>query len=392
MNRKLLNKEVQDFLEENYSADLSKMALKGSPFEGVSARELAEQLSGKETAKKKLPLWFRTRNVIYPPKINLEQTSSERTAEYKAKLVAGDSLLDLTGGFGIDSYYFARKIKKVIHTELDPELSEIVEHNFKSLNAGNIDTIAGDGLKFLEGYSGKFDWIFIDPSRRSESGGKVFFLSDCLPNVPDNLDLLWAKTDNILIKTSPLLDLKAGLRELPGVSEIHIVAVENEVKELLWVLRKGVSKALEMTTINLRKKEDQIFRANFKEEDSAEAYTAPLKFLYEPNAAIMKSGLFVELGKVYELQKLHPNTQLFSSDELKDFPGRRFHIVQVIPYKKKKIRSSLDTKKANIATRNFPETVASLRKQLKIGDGGDDYLFFTTGPSGEKLVLVCKKI
>lgn len=378
-------------MEENYSADVSKIAFKGSPFEEISARELAQQLSGKATAKRKLPHWFNNRDIIYPPKLNLEQSSSEKTAEYKAGLVSGKSLLDLTGGFGIDSFFFAQKLEKVIHTELDPDLSELVAHNFKILGAKNITPIAGDGLEFLKNLNEKLDWIYIDPSRRSDSGGRVFLLSDCLPNVPENLDLFWNKSRNLLIKTSPLLDLKAGLRELTGVSEIHIVAVENEVKELLWVLKKDPSEALKIVTVDLKKTKDQFFSAIFG-QDLAENFTTPLRYLYEPNAAIMKSGLFAELEQSLDLQKLHPNSHLFSSNELKDFPGRRFEVLDVIPFKKKQLRSSLKFEKAHIATRNFPESVASLRKQLKIKDGGSTYLFFTTGPAGEKIVLVCKKI
>ena len=221
MNRSLLHKEVQEFLEENYRKEVSKIVFKGSPFPGVSEQELAVQLTGKKKAEKKLPTWFTTRNIIYPPTLNLEQTSSEKTARYKASLMAGDTIVDVTGGFGIDSYFFSKEFKKVVHCELNEELSEVAAHNFGVLEAKNIESYVGDGIEFLENSSEKFDWIYIDPSRRDDAGGRVFQLSDCLPNVPEHLDLLLKKGDNILIKTSPLLDLKAGLREL-RLSLIHI--------------------------------------------------------------------------------------------------------------------------------------------------------------------------
>ncbi len=366
------------------------MAFQGSPFEGISTQELLVQLSGKKRAEKKLPLWFQTREIIYPPNVNLEQTSSEITAKYKASLIEGDRLLDLTGGFGIDSYYFANKVKTVRHFELNPELQEIASHNFQILNARNVISEAGDGIGFLKKTTEKFDWIYIDPSRRDEAGGRVFFLSDCLPNVPENIKLLQEKANNILVKTSPLLDLQAGLNELENVHEIHVVAVENDVKELLWILKKDASEVIRIKTVNLQKKGEQIYESTFG-QNLPENYQDPEEFLYEPNAAIMKSGLFAALGKDLKLNKLHPNTQLFTSDKPVDFPGRRFKILQVLPFRKKQLKKELQLKKANISTRNFPETVADLRKQLKLKEGGDSYLFFTTLKNEEKVVLVCQK-
>ncbi|MCC8358711.1 THUMP-like domain-containing protein [Salinimicrobium sediminilitoris] len=390
MNRKLLNNEVQEFLENNYKTEVSKMAFQGSPFEGISTQELLVQLSGKKRAEKKLPLWFQTREIIYPPNVNLEQTSSEITAKYKASLIEGDRLLDLTGGFGIDSYYFANKVKTVRHFELNPELQEIASHNFQILNARNVISEAGDGIGFLKKTTEKFDWIYIDPSRRDEAGGRVFFLSECLPNVPEHIKLLQEKANNILVKTSPLLDLQAGLNELENVHEIHVVAVENDVKELLWILKKNASEVIRVKTVNFQKKGEQIYESSFG-QNLPENYQDPEEFLYEPNAAIMKSGLFAALGKDLGLNKLHPNTQLFTSEKPVEFPGRRFKILQVLPFRKKQLKKKLQLKKANISTRNFPETVADLRKQLQLKEGGDSYLFFTTLKNEEKVVLVCQK-
>lgn len=366
------------------------MAFQGSPFEDISIQELLVQLSGKKKAEKKLPTWFAHSGILYPPNLNLEQTSSEITAAYKASLVTGNTLADLTGGFGIDSYYFSRKINKIFHLEINKDLQELASHNFGILGAQNVISEVGDGIKFLRNSPEKFDWIYIDPSRRDNTGGRVFFLGDCLPNVPEHMDMLQEKSEKIMIKTSPLLDLSAGLKELKNVHEIHIVAVENDVKELLWIVTSKPSEDIKIKTINFQKQEKQLFEDVFNIYYE-EHYGEPREYLYEPNAAIMKSGLFAALGNKFHLLKLHPNTQLFTSDELMDFPGRRFRVEKVLPFNKKKIKKEL-AGKANVTTRNFPENVRNLRKQLKITEGGDEYLFFTTLASEAKVVLVCKKI
>ena len=363
--------------------------LSGSPFPQITAQELALQLSGMRKAEKKLPTWFSSGGIIYPAAVNLEQTSSETTANYKASLIEGDSIVDITGGFGVDSFYFSKRFRKVVHCELNADLAELVDHNSKELKADNLEVRQGDGLEFLEKVQKNFSWIYVDPSRRDDSGGKVFRLSDCLPDVPQHLSLLFDKAPGVLIKTSPLLDIKAGLRELSFVQEIHIIAVENEVKELLWVLRRPELQQKKIVTVNLRKGQQEIFESQW-DLNLAIAYSEPRTFLYEPNAAIMKSGMFNALGKSLNLPKLHPNTHLFTSDAPIDFPGRRFKIIEQIAFKGK--RTSLPPKrKANISTRNFPLNVAELKKMLNIKDGGNLYLFFTTDLSDKKIILLCEK-
>lgn len=390
MNKLLLHKEVQEYLEQNYREDISKVVFKGSPFSEITPQELAVQLTGKKKAEKKLPTWFNSRGILYPPKINLEQTSSEKTADYKASLVKGNSLVDLTGGFGIDSFLFSKSFKKVIHCEISRELSEIVAHNAKVLGKNNLEFHLGDGIEFLESSSSIFDWIYVDPSRRDTGGGRVFKLSDCLPDVPSHLDQLFEKGNKILIKTSPLLDLQAGLRELKKVSEIHVVAIDNEVKELLWFLDKETSVEIKIKTINFRNKGNQKFETTWESEKNV-LFSHPLSYLYEPNAAIMKSGMFSTLGTTFNLFKLHSNTHLFTSQELREFPGRRFKIEQTLPYKKKALKEALQSGKAHVTTRNFPESVVTIRKKLSLKEGGDTYLFFTTIENNEKVVLLCTK-
>ncbi|WP_271766804.1 class I SAM-dependent methyltransferase [Aquimarina algiphila] len=393
MNTKILHKEVQEFILEksNNSIDLSILILSGSPFKDITIQELAQQIQGNRKTKRKLPLWHTKSRIYYPPTLNLEQTSSEATALYKSNLISGKTLIDLTGGFGVDDYYFAKKIKKVIHCEFNASLSKITTHNFKILEVNNITTIHGDGLEILKNQS-TVDWIYIDPSRRHDSKGKVFFLEDCLPNVPNNLELLFGKSSNIMIKTSPLLDIHTGIKALQYVKEIHIVAVDNEVKELIWILNKGYTGEIGMITVNIQKSGNQEF-SFFQNEEIKQPLnlSAPKSYLYEPNAAILKSGGFLIIGNTLGLKKLHNHSHLYTSEKIIDFPGRSFEILIVYPYQKKVIAKSGITK-ANITTRNFPESVALLRKKLKIKDGGDDYLFFTTDHINKKIMIHCKKV
>ncbi len=204
MNIAVLHTDVQYFITKNEQEDLTKLILKGSPFKNVSVQELAQQIAAKQKAATKIPTWFATENCYYPPKINLEQTSSETTAKYKASLVSGKMLIDLTGGFGIDSWAFSKKFTQAIHCELNLELSKIAQHNFKQLQCNNVQCITGNSIDYLKNSTQQFDTIYVDPSRRNDTKGKVFLLKDCLPNVPEQLGLLFEKSNQILIKNSPL--------------------------------------------------------------------------------------------------------------------------------------------------------------------------------------------
>ena len=391
MNKALLKPEIQKFIRENLKSDLTGLVLKGSPFPEVSSAEIAMQISGLKTAQNKLPTWFETPNIYYPPKLNLEQTSSEITAKYKASLIQGKQLIDLSGGFGIDDHFFAESFKEVIYCELNGELAEIARHNFKQLKKGNIQVIPGDGIKTLEASNNNFDVIYADPARRDDHGGKVFKLADCLPDIPAYLDLLFRKTDRILIKTSPLLDITAGLTELKHVSAIHIVAVTNEVKELLWFMIKDFSGSPQIKTINFNKSQVEKFSGSMEDKPELK-FSFPKKYLYEPNAAIMKSRLFELLAEKTGTSKLHKNSHLFTSEKLKEFPGRIFEIIDIKYFKPTILKKEFKGSKANITTRNFPESVADLRKLLRIKDGGERYLFFTTNQENKKLVIDCRKI
>jgi 16S rRNA G966 N2-methylase RsmD len=392
LNKDILNTGVQDFIKKNWGTDIMSVLLKKQFFEGVSQRELTEQLEAKKKCKNKLPSWFKTTNIYYPNKLNIEQTSSEQTAQYKSELISGKALLDLTGGFGVDTYFFSKKFNSVFHCEINQELSEIAKHNFKILGQNNINSVPEDGIQFLKNTIQKFDWIYIDPSRRNDVKGKVFLLKDCLPNLPENLPFLFEKTKNILVKTSPLLDIAQTIKELSFVKEVHIVAVNNEVKELLYVLEHGFEKEVFVNAVNFHKGQARYFNFSLKEETTAIVkYDQPENYLYEPNSAILKSGGFKSVGQAYNLKKLHQHSHLYTSETLVDFPGRRFEIITVHPYSKNGLKE-LQLTKANITIRNFPVSVAELRKKHKIKDGGDAYLFFTTDVNDKHIIINCKKV
>lgn len=392
MEFEILKSEIQQFINNNIAINISKLALQKNPFPNVEWISVLNQIEAKTKAKHKLPTWFATEKIVYPSKISVEQTSSEKTAAYKASLISGESLIDLTGGFGVDDFYFAKRIKAVTHCEINPELSQIVEHNFEQLNVKNISCHSGDSLEILVKLNSKWDWIYIDPSRRNDAKGKVFMLQDCLPNVPENLDLLFQHSDSILIKTAPLLDISAGLSELKNVKTIHIVALENEVKELLWELQKGYSGKTTIKTANLLKEKIDTFDFILDNASENPKYGLPENYLYEPNSAIMKSGGFDEVGTFFKLNKLQKHSHLYTNETLVTFPGRVFEIENSFPYHKNEMKIHLEKQQFNITTRNFPDTVESIRKKWKIKDGGNRYCFFTTDENDNKIVLICRKI
>ena len=392
MEQIILSDEIQKFINSNLNSDISALLLKGIPFKTIDTKLVVEQIEAKKRSEKKLPTWFNTTGIYYPNKLNIEQTSSEITAKYKASLISGESLIDITGGFGIDAFYFSKQISNVKHCEVNPELSKIVKHNYNALNANTIECYAKNGVKVLEELQQTFDWIYIDPSRRDNlTKSKVFLLSDCTPNVAELQSVFFKYSNNIMIKTSPLLDIKATLSELKQVKAIHIVAINNEVKELLWVLEKNYDSSIGIKTVNI--KNTKISHFDFILKDEAETlanYSAPLSYLYEPNSAILKSGAFNIITQQLKVNKLHKHSHLYTSNELIAFPGRSFKIEQVIPFNKKQFAKT-GIVKANVTTRNFPLSVAEIRKKLKLKDGGSMYLFFTTNQLDEKVIIICSK-
>ena len=392
MNHDLLNTVNQEFINYNLNSDVATILFKKHPELSVDVKLLVEQIEAKKKCKTKLPSWYNTKEIYYPNKLNIEQTSSEITAKYKSNLINGKSIIDLTGGFGVDAFYFSKRFDKVVHCEIKKDLSAIAKHNYNQMHITNIECINRDGLDFLSGSNRLFDWIYVDPSRRHEHKGKVFQLSDCIPNVPDNLDLLFNHSNNIMVKTSPLLDISQGSKELKHVKSIQVIAVNNEVKELLWILKKDNQGSPNCITVNIKGEIKQKFNYKIIEEKVSIAnYSEPLSYLYEPNAAILKSGAFKLVSKKFSVYKLHSNTHLYTSDTLVEFPGKRFKVKKVMPYNKKLLKKEF-VYSANVATRNFPLSVHQLRRDFKIKDGNSLFIFFTTSSIMNKVIIICEKI
>lgn len=392
MDSPLLNSDVQDFIANSLQANFPKIALMKNPFPEIKWNDVLNQIASKNKAKDKLPTWFAHKYILYPSKISIEQTSSERTASYKASLINGVTLIDLTGGFGVDDYYFAQKFNKVAHCEINEELSAIVQHNYQILNQRNIECYKGDSLEILKKLNQHWTWIYIDPSRRSDVKGKVFMLKDCLPNVPNLLETYFEFSDNIMIKTAPILDITAGLTELNFVKNIHIIALDNEVKELLWEIEKDYTGGIMLNAVSLTKDKTAVFSVQYGDSEIKSDYALPKKYLYEPNAAMMKTGAFEAIGVHYNIEKLHQHSHLYTSDIEIDFPGRKFAVKTILPFEKTEMKDKLEGAKMNITTRNFPISVEEIRKKWKIKDGGNEYCFFTTNINNEKIVLLCEKI
>ena len=376
MNREVLKPAVQRFLLENIHADPRKIALAKSPFEKVSSSELATQIESRQKTKKKLPLWYETDSIYYPPSISIEQASSESTALYKSKLIPeSQTVIDLTGGFGVDTFYFSLKAKSVIHCEINSQLSEIAAHNAKQLGRNNIQFINGDSIEYIVSNDNFYNTIFIDPSRRVNTK-KVFKLDDCEPNIIQYQDELLKKSQQIIIKTSPLLDISLSISQLKHVKEVHIISLKNECKDLLFVLEKNFNGVPLIHAAILNENKD--FSFSFLEIEEKEAIYQigePLQYLYDPDVAILKAGCFKLVAERYKLDKLNLNTHLYTSnDRIESFPGRVFKVKETLVYKDfKKIKAKLS---ANVISKNFPLNVETLRKKHRIEESDNNFIFF----------------
>lgn len=386
MNLTILHTKVQEYINNNLEANFKKLAFKKSPFDAVSEQELMQQISGKLIAKSKLPTWYQTPEIYYPPKLNLEQTTSELVAQFKATLIPPGRMADLTGGFGVDSYFFSKRVDTLEYYELNTDLYQIATHNFKQLGAHNINTHNGDGIQLIKGH---YKLIYIDPARRDAHKNKVFKLSDCSPDVVEHFEVLKNHCEQLLVKTSPMLDISMGLSQLKNVHKIVAIAVNNELKELLWFIDfKETTPAVKGIAINIKDKAIEAHQIEWGKQYK-EAYSLPANYLYIPNASIMKLGHFGAICEQYELSKLHADTHFFTCEQLIDFPGRKFIIDRCDKYNKETMKPLVKSTSL-VISRNFPLTVAALRKRWKIVDGGNNYLIFTTLQDGEKVVLSCR--
>jgi len=391
-----MNPETQRFIKEHEKDDIFFLKLHFSNVSNVDIDLAIRQITGKQKVKTKVPLFYSTKDFLYPAQLSLEQSSSETTACYKSTICKGNSLVDLTGGFGVDCYFMSRQFKQTIYVEHQENLCGLAIYNFKILGSNTIKVVHSETEKYVLEMD-HADWIFIDPARRGTGGKKVVLLSDCEPDLSKLYPQLLERATRVMIKLSPMMDISAAILELPNTAEIHILSVENECKEVLLILNQSVQNDIQVKTINFRKnKESQSFEYKLSDESTAAVSfsTHIEKYLYEPNASIMKSGAFKLTGNSFKIHKLHKNTHLYTSNELiHEFPGRVFEVKYQWGNSKKELKDLTDKiPKANISTRNYPIPADELRKKLKIRDGGDIYLFACTVNDNQKLILETTKL
>ena len=392
MNNKILDIKVQEYIKANRHLSPSTVALKKSPFAEISSSEIAAQIDGWQRAVKKLPTWAYSSNIYYPDKINLEQCSSEHTALVKQTLIRkGSKVVDVTGGFSVDSCYMAQEAEIVVHCELNENLSQIVKHNAQVLGVKNLVALHTDGVKFVgDQEDNSLDYIFIDPSRRVNHA-KVFLLEDCEPNVVELQDMFFDKSRFVICKLSPLLDITMALQKFKHIKLVYVISVDSDCKELLFVLDREYVGDAKISAIRLFADQLQDFTFTIAEEKSCLVKTSePLTYLYDPDVAVTKAGAFKTIAKHFGLYKLHTHTHLYTSDvHIPEFPGRIFKIHKVYSLPDFKRHSSIQ--KANVATKNFPIKVEEIRKKFKIKDGGQDFLYFVTDCADNHKVIHCTK-
>lgn len=399
-----LTEETLQFIREHRKDNVRNLALQAHKYPTVDVPAAIIQIVGRQIAEEKIPAWAAREGILYPTHLSMEQCSSEVTANYKVKIVSDTgygsrkTFTDLTGGFGIDCAFLSACFQQSAYVERQETLCTIAAHNFSLLNLKQVMVCHEDSIRYLQMME-PVDWIFIDPARRDGHGGKTIAISECEPDVSALENLLLEKASHVLVKLSPMLDLTLALHDLKHVQAAHVVSVNNECKELLLVLERGkelVPEEIPIHCINLTasQKVQKLLFTRQQEKEHTCPYTPTLKtYLYEPNASILKAGAFRSVSSIYNVEKLHPNSHLYTSDEyIPDFPGRKFRITDSSSLNKKELKKLIGTeKKANLTVRNFPANVAELRKRLKLAEGGDIYLFATTLADEKKLLIACKQ-
>ena len=385
-----LNDITKQFIRENLNADVPTLALKKAPV-GTDVSLALRQIAARQLLQKKVPQWAENEDLLFPAHLPIEQCSSEASAQYKASLLQGQTFTDLTGGLGIDTYFISQSFIQTDYVEMQTELCNLARHNFVILNA-DVDVLNDAAENYLKHCEPK-DCIFIDPARRDEHGHKTVSISDCMPDVSALQDLLLQKAKQVMIKLSPMLDISRAMEELRHVREVHVVAVANECKELDFILERDYQGVVQYTCVNLMTCQPPL-QFTLEEEHNSQSRLADgvMNYLYEPNPAVMKAGCYKLLTHRFDVFKLHKNSNLYTSEQLiPNFPGRIFEVEGWASYNKKVKQNLLhDVERASIAVRNFPQSVAELRKTLKIFDGDAIYLFATT-LKGEKMVMIRTK-
>ncbi len=386
---------IQDFIWQHRNDDPRQLALSAKKYPNIPISVAAAQVQALQKIRHKIPGWYRA-GMSFPLSLSLEQASSENTARFKAGLIAGKKMVDLTGGLGVDSFFFSQQFESLVYLEQNAELLAAAQHNFEQLGVKNATFVHGTAEDFLEKTNEVYDLIYLDPARRDERKGKVFMLADCSPDVLKIKDLMLKKSPKVLIKTAPMLDLRLAAGQLGQVSKIWVVAAEGDCREVLYLLEREAPPLTEIPieAINLSEEAPSAFAFTWAEEQQAEAdFAPPQHFLYEPNPAIFKAGAFRAFGKRFGLKKLHANTHLYTSTHfVPGLPARSFAIEHVCKYDRKAIQALVPTGKANIACRNFPDNPEQVRRKLGLADGGEVYLFAATTADEGKVLMVCRKV
>lgn len=393
MIQKLLEPEVQKFIKDHQLDDPFLLSLNTKKSNNFPLNEAIEQIQSRQKAKGKLPTWLDKEGLIFPPPVSVEQSSSEVTAEFKAGLIGGESCVDLTGGMGVDSSLFAQHFKEVHYVEADEELCQRAGHNFDRLGIINILVHHKAAEDFLKNIEQKLDVIYLDPSRRVK-GRKTFRIEDFSPNPYDIIPKCKSFSNQVLVKLSPLVDISFLIQEFQPIY-IWVIALKNEVKEVLCLIKNETSptrtKAIDLDVNGEIISEFSFFRA--EESESKSEFSLHLKYLYEPNSAILKAGPFKLIGKHYKLKKLHRHSHLYTSDELVEyFPGKTFLIKEALTQNEKKVHKLFPDKKVNVITRNYPLSANQLKSKFGLKDGGDQFLIGTTLKDGKKVLLMCAQV
>lgn len=383
-----------NFVKEHAADDVQRLALEVRKHPEVDAHFALDQIAGRQKSRTRLPSWAEVDALIFPPSVSMEQCSSEATASYKSSLVSGESLVDLTGGFGVDFSFLANRFSSAVYVERQEHLCHIAEHNFKVLGLSHVQVVNDDAEHYLATMP-VVDLIYLDPARRDGAGNRVFRLDDCTPNVVQLLDLLLTKGRQVMIKLSPMLDVSQALRQLRGVSEVHIVSVAGECKELLLLLSAKHEGDVKIVCVN----DGQTFTYRLGEpvvmpmQWSGELPAEGDLYLYEPNASMMKAGCFGQLAQRYGLQAVAQQSHLFVAERpISDFQGRKFVVNDITTLNSKELKQKLaGITQANVAVRNFPLKTAELTKRLRLKDGGSVYIFGTRLANGKNVLLLCEK-
>ncbi|MFT6868283.1 MAG: 16S rRNA G966 N2-methylase RsmD [Cyclobacteriaceae bacterium] len=378
------------FVKDNENADVNQLLLGKVP-NGIDIKEAADQILSRRKAKDKLPAWHACHQLVFPPPLSLEQSSSEKTAAYKKNLLQGNHLIDLTGGLGVDLITLSSQFQKTTHVEIDPWLSELFAHNAKKLSQNNIVSLNLSAEDFLSQFEGRATF-FIDPARRSDDKKKVFLFQDCSPNVIELMEQFRQKGESVLIKAAPMIDITLGIKQLEHVKQVHVLSLNNECKEILFLLDFDFSGTPNIHCINLRQDQvDQFVFDSEKEKIAHVNFSDVKKYLYEPNASIRKAGAFKSIGEYYQLEKIAVNTHLYTSEDLDvDFPGRIFEVIGLVT--KKNIKSLFPNEKANVISKNHPMTADQLKNKFGLKDGGDLFLIGFRDQNNKTSLIACQKI